>query len=534
MHRSNGRALARKTAVVAALSGLAALSLTAPSLASANSDTQTLTPIKHVVVIYGENVSFDHYFGTYPHAVNPAGEPAFRPAAGTPSVNGLTPALLTANPNSANPTRLDRSEALTCDQDHNYTAEQKAFDRGLMDKFVENTQRESCAAPNVGKPGLVMDYYDGNTVTGMWNYAQHFAMSDNSYGTTFGPSTPGALNLISGQTHGVTARDATGKQVPDSYVVTNPDANGVGTEINDPDPYYDDCSSPKFNTAVLNGRNVGDLLNAKNVSWGWFQGGFRPTKAYDAKTGSKAQCATSHRNIGGVSVTDYVAHRQPFNYYPSTANPHHLAPASVAEVGHAGRANHQYDLTDFWHAVDGNNMPAVSYLKAGDFQSGHAGSSDPIDEQHFVVNTINRLETSRQWKSTAVVLAYDDSDGWYDHQMSPVVNDSQSAQDALTADGMCGARTPLAGYQDRCGYGPRVPLLVVSPYSRVNAVDHAITDQTSVLRFIEDNWGLGRLGDGSFDALAGSLDNLFAFGGHHRAKPLYLDPRSGLPIHHRR
>jgi len=148
------------------------------------------------------------------------------------------------------------------------------------------------------------------------------------------------------------------------------------------------------------------------------------------------------------------------------------------------------------------------------------------------VNTINRLQGSKQWKSTAVVLAYDDSDGWYDHQMSPIVNDSQSPQDALSGDGMCGARTPLAGHQDRCGYGPRIPLVVVSPYAKVNAVDHSVTDQASVLRFIEDNFGLGRVGDGSFDQLAGSMNNLFEFRGHGRAKPLYLDPRSGQPTRH--
>ncbi len=519
----------RKVALVAALGGVAVLTVAAPGSASPHAGTQTLTPIKHVVVIYGENVSFDHYFGTYPNAANPAGQPAFHAAAGTPSVNGLSTSLLSANPNSANPTRLDRSEALTCDQDHGYTAEQKAFDHGLMDKFVENTEQATCKAPNVGKPGLVMDYYDGNTVTGLWNYAQHFALSDNSYGTTFGPSSPGALNLVSGQTHGVTARDAAGKQVTDAYVVSNPDSNGVGTVTNDPDPYYDDCSNAKYNTAALSGRNVGDLLNARNISWGWFQGGFRPTTAYNPKTGSKAQCATSHQNIGGTSVTDYVPHREPFDYYASTANPHHLPPASVAEVGHNGRANHQYDLIDFWHAVNSNNMPAVSYLKAGDYQSGHAGSSDPIDEQHFVVDTINKLQNTRDWKSMAVVLAYDDSDGWYDHQMSPIINNSQSSLDALSGTGMCGARTPLAGYQDRCGYGPRIPLLVVSPYSKVNAVDNTITDQSSVLRFIEDNWGLGRLGDGSFDQLAGSMDNLFDFGGKQRAKPLYLNPKTGQP-----
>ncbi len=62
----------------------------------------TATPIKHLVVIFQENMSFDHYFGTYPHATNPAGEPQFRAAPGTPSVNGLTHGLLTSNPNALN------------------------------------------------------------------------------------------------------------------------------------------------------------------------------------------------------------------------------------------------------------------------------------------------------------------------------------------------------------------------------------------------------------------------------------------------
>ena len=73
-----------------------------------------------------------------------------------------------------------------------------------MDKFVENTETDKCTGQPVlfGEPGLVMDYYDGNTVTALWNYAQHYSLSDNSFNTVYGPSTPGALNLISGQTHG--------------------------------------------------------------------------------------------------------------------------------------------------------------------------------------------------------------------------------------------------------------------------------------------------------------------------------------------
>ena len=95
---------------------------------------RTSTPIKHLVVIFQENVTFDHYFGTYPKATNTNGEP-FRAKAGTPSVNGLSKALLLANPNGVNPQRLGPSGALTCDQNHEYTAEQQAADKGLMDQF---------------------------------------------------------------------------------------------------------------------------------------------------------------------------------------------------------------------------------------------------------------------------------------------------------------------------------------------------------------------------------------------------------------
>ena len=169
----------------------------------------TSTPIKHLVVIFDENVSFDHYFGTYPYAANTDGS-TFHAKPGTPTVNGLytkiTPSgpvgpLLTSNPNSNNPTRLTHSQALTCDQDHAYTPEQEAVNGGKMDKFVQFTETATCTGTPTtpyGAPGLVMDYYDGNTVTGLWNYAQNYALSDNNFDTTFGPSTPGALNVISG------------------------------------------------------------------------------------------------------------------------------------------------------------------------------------------------------------------------------------------------------------------------------------------------------------------------------------------------
>jgi len=514
----------KRGSTVFALGAAVAMAVQAIGATPALADTgvPTATPIKHVVVIFQENVSFDHYFGTYPVAGNPAGEPRFVGRSDTPSINGLNEELLNHNPNSKNPERLDRSEALTCDQDHGYTAEQQAFDGGLMDKFVEFTNRENCAAPDIGKSGLVMDYYDGNTVTAIWNYAQNFAMSDNSFGTTFGPSAPGALNLVSGQTHGAVST----QPQTDTYGVVNPDANNVGTVINDPDPTYDDCSTIAHPTVSMvdSNKNVGDLLSAQGVTWGWFQGGFRPTGT-DAN--GKVVCGASSANIGGANVRDYIPHHEPFQYYRSTSNPHHLPPTSVAMIGSPDQANHQYDLKDFWSAVKAGNMPAVSFLKAAAYQDGHAGYSDPLDEQRFLVDTINRLERSPEWKSTAVIISYDDSDGWYDHVMGPIVSQSADpAHDALD-NGACGSLA-AGGYNDRCGYGPRLPLLVISPWAKSNYVDHSVTDQSSILRFVEDNWNLGRIGDQSFDAKAGTLDNMFDFGHPQEVRRLFLDPNTGL------
>jgi phospholipase C len=507
-----------RTPLIAAAGAIALLGTGLPAVAHGpgRQDTaDTTTPIKHLVVLYQENVSFDHYFGTYPQAANTAGEPRFTARRDTPSVSGLsTPLQAPNNPNSVQPFRLSRAQAQTCDQDHSYTAEQKAFDAGLMDRFVETVGRGTAACSDYGKgKGLVMGYYDGNTVTGLWNYAQHFAMSDNSYSTTFGPSTPGALNLVSGQTHGFT---------PDNDAVPA----SSGTVIGDPQPAGDTCDSRDTTTSTdPRNKNIGDLLNAGGVSWGWFQGGF-------------ADCAATHTNVGGVTSKDYIPHHEPFQYYASTANLTHTPPSSVAEIGHAGRANHQYDLTSFWSAVKAHDMPAVSFLKAAAYQDGHAGYSSPLDEQRFVVDTVNRLQQSPEWKSTAVVLAYDDSDGWYDHRMGPIVNQSSdAAHDALTSDGTCGGSSARisGGYQDRCGYGPRQPLLVISPYAKSNFVDHSVTDQTSILRFVEDNWRTGRIGNHSFDEKAGTLANLFTFDDHRgpgTAGTLLLDPATGQPPRH--
>jgi len=623
-------------------------------------DFPTRTPIKHVVIIFQENASFDHYFATYPDAKNSDGTP-FTAHEDTPTVNGLTDGnsrfpervnvgLHDFNPNvqvgppsgldpngDANPFRMRHDQIVTCSNNHDYKGEQMATDSGFMDKFPQNNVNGAgCALDG----STVMGYFDGNTVTAMWNWAQRFAISDNSWGTTYGPSTPGALNLVSGQTGGTVVHTFGGSKgptgrlgdstvsttIPDVFFVgpTNPQVsadilNGAGvsvqqllqtgTMVTDLDPYLDDCGNDKGGTvagkltAELTGKNVGDLLNDKGITWGWFAGGFRtaakanpvttdPTHPLAGVTNAPfgtpifggaamdgqaqnvgtptfvpATCAAAHvlhpdaTTVfdGTVSLlhpvrTDYNAHHSPFQYYASTRNPHHLPPSSVAAIGMTDQANHQYDLLDFFAAVGHGNIPAVAFLKAINRDDGHpGGESDPLAEQRFLVQTINILQKTPEWRETAVFIAWDDSDGWYDHVAPPLVNPSAAPGfDAVSPanGGNCGSPKADA-IQARCGFGPRLVLNMVSPWAKVNYVDHTLTDQSSLLRFIEDNWDLNYI-DGaathdpmnglrrpnfilapqkqSFDIITGSFDNMFDFDDHPRPEEFILNPVTGAVI----
>ena len=174
----------------------------------------------------------------------------------------------------------------------------------------------------------------------------------------------------------------------------------------------------------MTGKNIGDLLNAAGVTWGFFEGGFDLTVTNPNGTTGCARSTTSL--ITNTKKADYIPHHQPFQYYTSTANPTHARPTRWPSIGHTDAANHQYDINDFYAAVNAGNFPAVSFLKAPGYQDGHAGYSDPLDEQAFIVHVINFLQNSATGRNTAVVIAYDDSDGWYDHQMPPIVNQSTS------------------------------------------------------------------------------------------------------------
>jgi phospholipase C len=539
----------------------------------------TATKVKHLIVIFDENISYDHYFATYPTAQNNPGDSAFTAAPGTPVPNNLVqpldpthgfapntslPNLMTNNPNAtntangtgaANPFRLNATYAITADQGHNYKPEQQAVDNGLMDLFPVSTGTAGppptvdAGIPAAETKGLVMAYYDGNTLGYIWGLAQQYAMSDNSWTTNFGPSTPGALNLISGQIDGISAGNKAFTSMSTSHV--QPDGNGGWTMIGDTGPLGDVCT-PVYNGSGygdqtnMSGPNIGTMLNAKSITWGWFQGGFNLGLTNGNGTTGCARSSSQTAPYSSLEAAndDYIPHHNPFQFYAATQNLTHARPYATSTIGYstytpaggsaqAEPANHQYDSQDFFATLQAGNLPAVTYLKAPGFQDGHPGYSNATDEQNWISSVVSAVQSTQEWGSTVIVVAYDDSDGWYDHQAPPIVNVSNiSGIDVLNGASGCvsGAQqngaapsTPLLGAvpadggapapaQGRCGYGTRVPLMVISPFAKRNYVDHTLTDQTSILKFVEDNWLGGQRVQpgGSFDTIAGTIQNMLS------------------------
>src|SRR5262249_13769753 len=213
------------------------------------------------------------------------------------------------------------------DQDHDYTDEQTAFHLGLMDNFLALVPKQFCSNLNVNLPNEIMDYFDGNTVTAIWNYAQHFAMNDNSHGTTFGPSTPGALNLVAGNTFGATSGANTD---PHNKPATAGDIAG-GSAISDGQPSEDLCTTRDSFFFASDSKNIGDLLNAAGATWGWFQAGF--DLGVTNVNGTTGCSRTTTSAVTGVTKVDYIPHHEPFQYFVNTRNPNHTRPGSVGAIG---------------------------------------------------------------------------------------------------------------------------------------------------------------------------------------------------------
>jgi phospholipase C len=463
--------------------------LTAGSaLAGAQSTVLPRTPIKHLVIITLQDQSFDRYFGIYPHAKNPSGEHRFVPAKNTPHVDGFTPALLTHNPNLSNPYRMAPQEP-TCDLGYGVHAQKRSYNHGLNNRFIWQDYDTSSGISDDGCfPQSVMGYYDGNTVTALWNYAQRYAIADHLFASDYTTEAGGMINLIAGTSKGVMPKVSPGVSNQDFLIQNNP-------------PRYDDASQGRFKVSLTTA-NIGNLLNRRNVTWGYFVGGFRPSGYTES---GRALFSGQSINHQGSVIKDYDPISDPFQYFPSTANPHHAAPESTAMIGHSDQAHHQYDLDALWQALADKQLPAVTFVGPKTAQNGRVGFSSPLDEQQFIVSTVNRLMSSQAWPSMAVMLVWSYSDGWYDHVTPP-----------NAPKGMAGT-----------GYGPRLPFILISPWAKHNFVAHQSLDIGSVLRFAEYNWRLGYLGQHSADRFAHSLLNMFDFKHTPHITPQLMNPVTG-------
>jgi phospholipase C len=339
---------------------------------------------KHIIVIFQENRSFDHYFGL------------FVPAAGQ-RIDGLNP--LPASACQGLPQVCASTiKTESADPVHEYRTMLEEFHDGAMDRYVA-----------VGGP-KTMGHYDDESVGVLWDLARQYALADHWFQPMFGPSTPQHLFLVAATSGGVYG-----------------------------DPAYGRCTK---GTASLDVPNIGDRMTAAGVSWRWYSEGL-------------ANCTN-------------VAHHQAFQYFPSTG----VSPNLV-------------DLSEFSADLRSGKLPQVSYLKST--RNNEHAPATVKRQQQWLRQTIEEVQTSPDWRDTVIILTYDESGGWYDHVPPPVVNTTANER----------------------GLGPRVPALVISPYSKRGYVSHVQYDHTSILRFMEWNFRLQPLNDR--DARANNLLDFFDF-----------------------
>jgi phospholipase C len=455
--------------------------------ASAESDRGTHSPIKHTIILYQENISFDHYFGTYGHGSN-----------GIPAGSTLTHTngALTWGPYA--PTQLSgTTQSRTCDVDHGYADMIRMVNGGAMDQFLQfgndktvtNPSSSSAATcpnfetltpPGIGATALANAYYTGTAgdpnapLQNYWSLASQYTLADNFFQGVYGPSTPGAQWLVA---------------------ATN---NTSG----DPNPIGDICNDYPASISPQDIPNLGAEATAAGTSWAWFQGGF-------------GTCSPTSLGV-------YSPHHDPFQYFTSTADLAH-ADAFDPNLSYPQANRHQRDLSVFDAALAGTplpgqtvvpTLPAISWVKAPEISDGHPGYSGPALEDAFVGDLVAKLKASAYWKDTALVIAFDETGGWWDHVAPPDLG-GPFANLVNGLPNLSGCQYPgIPGATcGEAGLGPRLPVLVISRFAKPGFIDHDLLNTASLDRWVEWNHRLPALGVwGDRDVNAGNLAHAFVFG----------------------
>ncbi len=341
-----------------------------------------------------------------------------------PGANGLNAMLpsyhqVDAAGNTVSPTPI--TSASVGDLTHNQMTYAGSWDNGNMDKFAFE------------EGDLAMQYYDSSLsgmatdkkpygISTVWNYAKQYALADNFYMSAMNSEPSQELYMVSATVH------------------SNHNASAL--------PFYDPCSAVEQQaqgagtiSVPMTETNVGDQLTAKQISWAYAEINF--------DTSQNGTCE------------DYVPQEEPFQYFTSTAN----------------SANTQnFTLASFRSMLTDGTLPSVYWIQPDGAKDMHPGAGNILDGVEFLDDVIQAVKNSGEWQSTAIIVLWDESGGWYDHAPPPQLPDGNSAT--------------LPGGQ---GLGMRVPVMVISPYAKMNYISHQQMDFVSILRFIQWNWNLGEI-----------------------------------------
>jgi acid phosphatase len=422
-----------------------------------------LDKLNHVVVILQENWSFDSLYGEFPGAngIPEDGPPIAQldkqnqPYTTLPqpkdtnkkpvAADGRFPANLPVRPFDID--QYVAPNQLIGDLTQRFYQEQQQIDGGKMDKFVAQNQTD----------GLTLGYYNA-TVLPEGQLAMQYTLADNFFHAAFGGSMLNHFWLIAAAT-------PQWPNAPASMVAqVGPDGALVKDGVVTPDGYLVNTAFPAngphpatiTNTAQLlpplTLPTIGDRLDEKGISWGWFSGGWN-----DA--------------VAGHADPLFQYNHQPFAYFAKYAN------------GTPGQAAHLHDEQDFLRAAHDNTLPAVAFVKPAGADDEHPGYASLARGQQHVADLVKAVQQSPAWADTAIIITYDENGGFWDHVAPPT--------------------------GDRWGPGTRVPAIIISPYAKKGFVDHTQYDTTSILKLIEERWRLAPLG--TRDAAATGLANAFDF-----------------------
>ncbi|WP_293867776.1 alkaline phosphatase family protein [uncultured Alsobacter sp.] len=445
-----------------ALAGVSTLATMAPT--QAQQAPAGLSKIETIVVLYMENRSFDHLFGTFPGAngLANAGDAAIQvDETGKPYATLPAPLDLRKKPPvpyeklpAAIPNgyfRLDEHYKLS-DQlgslVHAFYQQQDQINGGKMNRFALTSDAK----------GYTMGVYDGSSLK-MWEYAKKYTLADNFFHAAFGGSFLNHLWLVCACTpvypnapaNIVAKVDAQGRMIEDGFVT--PDGYGVNTMEPVGGPFAADTKKERL-LPVQTMTTIGDRLSEKGIDWRWYSGGWNEADGGTLKPG-----------------TPFSYHHQAFAFFDRF------------QKGKPDRAKHIKDLEDFLVDIDKGTLPPVVFYKPRAGINQHPSNSNVLDSDAHTADLIARLEKSPQWGKMAVIVTYDENGGFWDHVAPPK--------------------------RDRWGPGTRVPTIVASPFARKGYVDHTQYDTTSVLKLIEERHGLAPLTDA--DAKANSLTAAFEF-----------------------